>query len=68
MSCVRIPVPLASPFPVIENRTPHSWEIDCAVVCCFDTPYDREYTFREIYKKNAYDFTVRKQERLARGK
>jgi hypothetical protein len=42
-------------FPVIENHTPHSWEIESAIVCCFDTPYDREYTFREIHKKNAYD-------------
>ena len=34
-------------FPAIGNSTPHSWEIAFRSSRCFDTPHDREYTFRE---------------------
>lgn len=37
--------------PAIGNSTPHSWEIQFRSSRCFDTPHDREYTFRENTNK-----------------
>jgi hypothetical protein len=50
-------------FPAIGNRTPHSWEIPFHSSRCFDTPHDREYTFRENTNKQSDE--TQKRERLA---